>query len=581
MTDDSGGRDRAASARPEGARLRHDLRTPVNQIVGYAEMLEEEAGDRGLRDLVPDLKRIQAAARALLPLIDRIPDQLTLREETGPRPVPPPAPAPEPPSAPGPAPAPPEVSGTASATLLVVDDNELNRDMLSRRLKSRGYTVLTADDGRQALDLVAARPFDLILLDIMMPGISGLEVLAELRRRYSVADLPVIMATARGEGEDIVQALKLGANDYVTKPLDFPVVLARTETQLSLKRAMTEIRRLADQLEIRNRFIQQTFGRYLSEEVVRRLLETPEGLRLGGEKREVTLLMADLRGFTATADRFTPEQVVRMLNNYLGTMADIITAYQGTIDEFIGDAILALFGAPETRGDDAERAAACAMAMQRAMEEVNTFNRREGLPDVQMGIAVHTGEVVVGNIGSQTRAKYGVVGSHVNLTGRIEGFTVGGQVLVSQSTIDRAGGRLTVGEKVTFEAKGFADPITVHDLLAVAGRHAIALPRRSDDLGDLSQDIPVTLTVLEGKQMTAEPFEGALVRASLTAACVRSARPLAALSSVRVRLMDGRRIRPGDLFAKVAPSAPGDGTYLIRFTSMDEEGRAALRAALG
>src|SRR6185436_2494998 len=134
---------------------------------------------------------------------------------------------------------------------------------LSRRLKARGYAVLTAEDGQQALAMVAARPPDLILLDIMMPGLSGIDV------------------------------LKLGANDYVTKPLDFPVVLARTETQLSLKRAMEEIRRLADELEIRNRFIQQTFGRYLSAEVVASLLETPEGLKLGGERREITLLMSD------------------------------------------------------------------------------------------------------------------------------------------------------------------------------------------------------------------------------------------------------------------------------------------------
>src|SRR5262245_60411937 len=233
----------------------------------------------------------------------------------------------------------------AQGSLLVVDDNEMNRDMLARRLARRGYTVAVAADGQQALQMLEAQQFDLILLDIMMPGISGLDVLKILRERYSVADLPVIMATAKDQGEDIVEALTLGANDYVTKPLDFPVVLARTETQLSLKRANEEVRRLAKELEVRNRFIQQTFGRYLSEEVVRRLLETPEGLRLGGEKREVTLLMADLRGFTAMSDRYPPEQIVRMLNNYLGAMADIITGYQGTIDEFIGDAILALFGA--------------------------------------------------------------------------------------------------------------------------------------------------------------------------------------------------------------------------------------------
>src|SRR6266852_5153029 len=187
----------------------------------------------------------------------------------------------------------------AQGSLLVVDDNPMNRDMLARRLTRRGYTVTVAEDGYQALAMIEAQQFDLVLLDIMMPGLSGLDVLKTLRQRYAVADLPVIMATAKDQSEDIVAALQLGANDYVTKPLDFPVVLARAETQLSLKRAMEEIKRLANQLEKRNRFIKHTFGRYLSEEVVDRLLETPEGLQLGGEKREVTILMSDLRGFTA------------------------------------------------------------------------------------------------------------------------------------------------------------------------------------------------------------------------------------------------------------------------------------------
>src|SRR5688572_20337674 len=184
-------------------------------------------------------------------------------------------------------------------SLLVVDDNEMNRDMLARRLQRHGYTVAVAEDGERALEMIASQPFDLVLLDIMMPGTSGLEVLQRLREHYSVADLPVIMATAKDQSEDMVTALKLGANDYVTKPLDFPVVLARTQTQLSLRRAVADIQRLATQLELRNRFIRETFGRYLTDDVVTSLLDSPEGLQLGGEKRQVTILMSDLRGFTS------------------------------------------------------------------------------------------------------------------------------------------------------------------------------------------------------------------------------------------------------------------------------------------
>jgi adenylate cyclase len=374
----------------------------------------------------------------------------------------------------------------------------------------------------------------------------------------------------------------MGANDYVTKPLDFQVVLARAETQLGLKRAMEEIKRLANQLEKRNRFIKHTFGRYLSEEVVDRLLETPEGLQLGGEKREVTILLADLRGFTAMADRYTPEQVVRVLNKYLGTMADLIIGHQGTIDEFIGDAILAIFGAPETRPDDAARAAACAVAMQLAMNEVNAFNRREGLPEVQMGIAVNTGQVIVGNIGSESRAKYGVVGSHVNLAGRIEGFTVGRQVLVSASTVAKAGDVLELGQRVTFQAKGFKEPIDVYDLVGVGGAWNVRLPARDDRLEPLVPELPVSVAVLEGKQMSDTTLPGRLLRASTSAAALKVGQPLAAFANLRLRMQekDGAP-RPGDLYAKVVTGEPEkDGALLVRFTSGDPEVMDALRLAL-
>ena len=595
----------ADAAHAPGSALRHDLRTPVNQIIGYSEMLDEDAQEAGQDKMSVDLKRIGQAARSLLGLIDRIPDEL------GPpaRPAPPAIPSPPRLAAPPAAPPPPAKRPSAAAVpqfddtpspatmviraaatkhaegtdkLLVVDDNELNRDMLSRRLKSRGYAVMTADDGPQCLELVKAQRFDLILLDIMMPGMSGIDVLKVIRNRYSVAELPIIMATAKDQGTDVVEALTLGANDYVTKPLDFPVVLARVDNQLSLKRAMEEIKRLANELEKKNRFIKHTFGRYLSEEVVDRLLGTEEGLALGGEKREVTLLMSDLRGFTSMADRFTPEQVVRMLNNYLGTMADLIVAHQGTIDEFIGDAILAIFGAPERRPDDAARACACAIAMQVAMKEVNAFNVREGLAEVEMGIAVNTGQVIVGNIGSQTRAKYGVVGSHVNLAGRMEGFTVGGQVLVSASTLDKAGAALEVGQKVTFQAKGFKEPVDVYDLVGVAGSWNVRLPARDDKLQPLQPPVPVTVAVLEGKQMSDITFEGTLESGSVSAATLRSERALRAFTNLRLRLKgaDGEP-RPGDLYAKVASGEKeADGGVLVRFTSADPEVMDALRQAI-
>jgi adenylate cyclase len=158
------------------------------------------------------------------------------------------------------------------------------------------------------------------------------------------------------------------------------------------------------------------------------------------------------------------ERVVTILNRHLGSMVDVILRYHGTIDEFIGDAILVIFGAPVQRADDAQRAVACAVEMQLAMAEVNAENSRDGLPEVEMGIGIHTGEVVVGNIGSAKRAKYGVVGRTINLTSRIESCTVGSQILVSEVTHREVGSLKTVDEKMQVIAKGIETPLTLYDV---------------------------------------------------------------------------------------------------------------------
>jgi len=239
--DGTGAAERGAEA-DRLAHVRHELRTPLNQILGYSELLQERVEEDGPADLAPDLRKIEDAGRRLLILIDKLLAPGGLVDE-------PPSPADAPRAAsPLRLPPLPVSESRGHGHLLVVDDNEMNRDMLARRLVQRGFQVAVAEGGREALDAVAATRFDLILLDVMMPGISGLDVLRTLRESYSVADLPIIMATARDSSEDIVEALQLGANDYVTKPLDFSVVLARIQAQISLKRAQDEVHRLNGQL---------------------------------------------------------------------------------------------------------------------------------------------------------------------------------------------------------------------------------------------------------------------------------------------------------------------------------------------
>jgi class 3 adenylate cyclase/CheY-like chemotaxis protein len=462
---------------------------------------------------------------------------------------------------------------TAYGSLLVVDDNDMNCDMLSRRLTRRGYTVAVATDGQQALQMIDTHSFDLILLDIMMPGMSGLDVLKILRERYSVADLPIIMVTAKDQSEDIVEALKLGANDYVTKPLDFPVVLARTQTQLSLKQAMQQIQHLAEQLELRNRFIRKTFGRYLTDEVVTSLLDSPEGLQLGGERRCVTMLMSDFRGFTSMAERLSPEQVMTIVNRHLGTMVEVISQYQGTIDEFIGDSIFVIFGAPVQRQDDPQRAVACALAMQLAMASVNAQLRADGLPEVHMGVGVHTGEVVVGNIGSNKRAKYGVVGSHVNLTARIESYTVGGQILISAATQRELAPLLRIAARMEVNTKGVDEPLVLYDIRGLEGDYHLALPEHDETFVPLQESLPICYTILEGKYVGETTSVGSLVALSTQGGEVYSETPVDLWSDVQIRLTGhtGEAL-PGSFYAKIMGYLPGDGTgFRVRFTSVSPE----------
>lgn len=260
--------------------------------------------------------------------------------------------------------------------------------------------------------------------------------------------------------------------------------------------------------------IRKTFGRYLSDQVVASLLENPEGLKIGGERRKITLLTSDLRGFTATAERLPPEEVVKILNIYLAAMTEVITAYQGTIDEFMGDGILVLFGAPTLRINDSERAIACAIAMQQALIPVNEQLQQLGWSTLEMGIGIHTGEVVVGNIGSEKRTKYSVIGSHVNLTYRIESFTIGGQVLISESTAQEVGDALLFRGVQQAQAKGVKHPITVYDVSAIQGTYNLALPEWQETLVPLSQAISLQYAVLEGKQIDDTLFKGALVQLS-------------------------------------------------------------------
>ncbi len=422
--------------------LRHDLRNHLGSISGYVELILEEQGPALPPVLVTALAELRESAGSAL--------------EGGPG------------SAGALLGTPRQLPQAAPGTLLVIDDSEQSRELLERHLARQGHRVLSAASGDEGLEILRREKVDLVFLDLMMPRMSGLELLGILKADPVLRAVPVIVVSGISETSGVIRCIEAGAEDYLNKPFNPTLLQARLAAGLERKRWHDREEAYRRELERNERFIRNTFGRYLSDEIVDALLESPQGLRLGGSACTVTILMADIRNFSWICENHEPEQVVQLLNNYLGAMSSIIMAHNGTVDEFIGDAILAIFGAPVGRDDDALRAIACALDMQDAVAGINARNRALGLPEIGIGIGLNTGKVVAGNIGSERRSKYGVVGHTVNLTARIEAFTAGGEILAAESTIAEVGAAVETGRHFTAQPKGMAGEVTI---FAITGMH--------------------------------------------------------------------------------------------------------------
>ncbi|MDO4531414.1 MAG: adenylate/guanylate cyclase domain-containing protein [Bacillota bacterium] len=336
-----------------------------------------------------------------------------------------------------------------------------------------------------------------------------------------------------------------------------------TELRDAVK-AMEQIKRLNQQLELRNKLLSETFGRFLSDEIVRQLLETPDGLALGGKKRFLTVMMSDLRGFTAISERMEPVSLISMLNHYLGEMTEIIQRRNGTIIEFIGDGILAIFGAPLPSEQHASDAVAAAVEMQMKMQEINEWNEAHGYPQLEMGIGINTGEVIVGNIGSEKRTKYGVVGSHVNLCGRIESNTVGGQILISPQTRERISEPLQIMQEQMIFPKGAKEPMQLAHITGIGGAYNLFCEMKEHPLRRLEEPLPVSYYVIRNKNVDQEKGEGIFLSLSETGAMLQTERMLQQYDDLQIDA-------GGKLFAKVV--ALEEEGWRLRFTSVPAEFR--------
>jgi class 3 adenylate cyclase len=328
----------------------------------------------------------------------------------------------------------------------VVDDDQRNLRLMQLLLRAAGYEVLLATSGPEALAQIARDCPDLLILDVMMPGMDGYQVCRTVRASQAHHFLPIVLVTALTDVQERVQGLEAGADDFISKPFNEVELHARV-------RSLLRIKALHDQLEQRNDLLLDALQRAVSREVAEQILADPDRyLHPGGERRSVSVLFGDLRGYTSLAEESLPHEAMTVLNGYLSHIIDVVFGHGGTVNQVLGDGVMALFGAPIPQPDHARRAVAAALEMQRVVSSVALVE----FPGVrlQMGIGVNTGDAVVGHIGSEQRMDYTAVGDTVNLAARFEQNAGPGQVLVTQATYDHIADDFDVQPIGTLRVKG-------------------------------------------------------------------------------------------------------------------------------
>jgi class 3 adenylate cyclase/CheY-like chemotaxis protein len=363
------------------------------------------------------------------------------------------------------------------AKILVVDDTPRNVKLLADLLAVKGYDVVTALSGREALVRVEADQPDLVLLDVVMPEMSGYEVCHKIRENPATAMLPVIMVTALDPGEERVKGIEAGADDFLTKPINQAELLARVKSLLRIKELYDTVQAQAGELAGWNKALQQRveeqvnqlerlgrlkrfFSPQLAELIVTGGAEDP----LKTHRREVTVVFLDLRGFTAFAETAEPEEVMGVLREYHAAMGKLILAHEGTLERFTGDGMMIFFNDPVPVANPAERAIRMALEMRQSVAELTVKWRKIGF-ELDFGIGIAQGYATIGGIGFEGRWDYGAIGTVTNLASRLCGEAKPGQILVSQRMLGTVEELVEVESAGELTLKGFHRPITAHNIL--------------------------------------------------------------------------------------------------------------------
>jgi class 3 adenylate cyclase len=363
-----------------------------------------------------------------------------------------------------------------------VDDTPANVHILQTRLAANGYEVVTATDGEEALAAVRDAQPDLILLDVMMPKLDGIEVCRRLRADPSLPFIPIILVTAKADPKDIVAGLEAGGDEYLTKPVDQAALVARVKSMLRIKHLHDTVQGLAeeraewnrtlerrveeqvDQLERLGR-LRRFFSPQLAELIVAGGAEDP----LKTHRREVTVVFLDLRGFTAFAETAEPEEVMGVLREYHAEMGKLILAHEGTLERFTGDGMMIFFNDPVPMADPAERAIRMAIAMRERVHTLAKVWEKRGY-DLALGVGIAQGYATIGAIGFEGRWDYGAIGTVTNLAARLCGEAKGGQILVSSRVAGALEELVELEEVGRLTLKGFVRPVPVFSPLRLKPR---------------------------------------------------------------------------------------------------------------
>jgi adenylate cyclase len=352
--------------------------------------------------------------------------------------------------------------------VLVADDMPANVEILQMRLESRGYDVAVANDGDNALARIVDLKPDLILLDIMMPGIDGIEVCRRVRADPTLPYTPIVMVTAKADKKDVAAGLDAGADDYLTKPIDHAELMARVRSMLRIKELYDQLAELNGVLEQRVRDQVERIERlghlrrFLPPQVAELMLTKGDTI-LDSHRREIVVVFCDLRGFTAFSETAEPEDVMEVLNTYHRTLGPIMQKYGATVDRFAGDGAIMYFNDPLPVPDAPQRALRMAAEMRAEMATLCDGWRKRG-NELGFGVGIAQGHATLGRVGFEARSDYTAIGSVMNLAARLSDDAADGEILVSQKVVVSCEEIADFDEQRPREMKGFSRPVPVSNL---------------------------------------------------------------------------------------------------------------------